>query len=152
MSPSLNRRRLTLKLKGRTYQIEIEDLDRSPLEVRVDGETYQVELVDETVEESQVPSAHRAAAAAKPARTVRPARSPSKPAYSSQEIRSPMPGNILDIAVAAGDKVSIGQPLCSLEAMKMKSAIRSPREGVIAAVHIVEGQVVVHADLLFTFE
>ncbi len=46
----------------------------------------------------------------------------------------------------------VGQPLCALEAMKMKSIIRSPREGVISAVHVSEGQVVVHGELLFSFE
>ena len=63
-----------------------------------------------------------------------------------------MPGNILDIAVQAGDKVRFGQPLCALEAMKMKSAIRSPRDGVIAEVQVAEGQSVGYGDILFTFE
>ena len=63
-----------------------------------------------------------------------------------------MPGNILDIAVKPGDKVAARQQLCSLEAMKMKNAIRSPGEGVIASVEVAEGQSVAHGDVLFTFE
>jgi biotin carboxyl carrier protein len=63
-----------------------------------------------------------------------------------------MPGNILDIAVKPGDRVAVRQQLCSLEAMKMKNAIRSPGEGVIASVEVAEGQAVAHGDVLFTFE
>jgi biotin carboxyl carrier protein len=36
--------------------------------------------------------------------------------------------------------------------MKMKNAIRSPRDGVIASVEVIEGQAVAHGDVLFTFE
>jgi biotin carboxyl carrier protein len=67
-------------------------------------------------------------------------------------VRAPMPGNILDIAVKPGNKVSFRQPLCSLEAMKMKNVIRSPRDGVIARVEVSDGQAVSHGDVLFTFE
>lgn len=149
MTPSPGCRTVTLSLNGKTYHVEIEDLDRSPLEVRVDGRAYQVVIEEAEREVSQ-------AAASGTASTVAASRAtaplPAVPAYSSQVLRSPMPGNILDIAVAVGDTVKVGQPLCALEAMKMKSSIRSPREGVIAGVHVAEGQVVVHGELLFTFE
>jgi biotin carboxyl carrier protein len=71
---------------------------------------------------------------------------------SQDELRSPMPGTILDINVKVGDKVARGQQLCSLEAMKMKSAVRSPREGIISCVEVTDGQKVAFGDLLFRFE
>jgi biotin carboxyl carrier protein len=151
MSASPSRHRLTLKLNGKTFRIEIDDLNGSPLEVRVDGKTYQVELQEETVEHIQAPKAVGTSQPGVSRQPAVPSRQPAA-AYSAQEIRSPMPGNILDIAVAPGDTVSVGQRLCALEAMKMKSAIRSPREGVIQDVHVNEGQVVVHGELLFTFK
>ncbi len=67
-------------------------------------------------------------------------------------VRAPMPGHIVDIVVKPGDEVSVGQPLCSLEAMKMKNAIRSPRDGLIAGVEVTTGQAVAHGDILVTFE
>lgn len=152
MSPSSSRRNLTLKLNGRTYHIEIDELDRSPLEVKVNGKPYQVML--EEAPAQAIPQA--AQPALRPPSTsskVGAASSaPPPPTYSAKEIRSPMPGNILDISVAPGDQVSVGQPLCALEAMKMKSAIRSPHEGVIAEVLVTSGQVVVHGELLFRFK
>ena len=47
--------------------------------------------------------------------------------------------------------VKFRQTLCSLEAMKMKNAVRSPRDGVIGSVEVYEGQTVSHGDVLFTF-
>ncbi len=63
-----------------------------------------------------------------------------------------MPGSILAILVEVGDSVSAGQELCSLEAMKMKNAIRTSRDGVIATIKVAVGQSVAHGDLLFTIE
>ncbi len=63
-----------------------------------------------------------------------------------------MPGTILDIAVKVGETVKYGQQLCALEAMKMKNAIRTPKDGVIASVNVNEGQTVAYGTLLFTLE
>ena len=152
MSLSPARRCVNIKLNGKTFKIEIDNLDQLPLKVRVNGEPYEVVLEDapsEPIREPTTPATTAAPIA------VHPSAAPGAAApasYSTQEIRSPMPGNILDIAVAVGDTVQVGQPLCALEAMKMKSRIRSPREGVINGVHVTEGQVVIHGELLFTFE
>jgi pyruvate carboxylase subunit B len=62
-----------------------------------------------------------------------------------------MPGTVLEILIKAGDKVTPGQQLCSLEAMKMKSAIRSPREGIIASVEVTDKQRVAFGETLFIF-
>jgi biotin carboxyl carrier protein len=53
--------------------------------------------------------------------------------------------------VKPGDAISVGQQLCSLEAMKMKSAIRSPREGIIASVEVTDKQRVAFGETLFIF-
>jgi biotin carboxyl carrier protein len=74
------------------------------------------------------------------------------PGPSVKEVIAPMPGNIMDIRVGVSDRVSYKQELCNLEAMKMKNSIRSPREGVIAAVKVREGQTVGYGEVLFIFE
>jgi biotin carboxyl carrier protein len=68
----------------------------------------------------------------------------------AETVTAPMPGTILDIAVKVGDVVQQGDILCNLEAMKMKSPIRSPSEGTLVNVLIVEGQNVGYGDVLFT--
>ena len=42
----------------------------------------------------------------------------------------------MSILVRPGDRVSAGDEVCVVEAMKMEQSIRSPRDGVIKAVHV----------------
>jgi 3-methylcrotonyl-CoA carboxylase alpha subunit len=46
-------------------------------------------------------------------------------------ILSPMPGRIIAVAVAEGQAVSTGQPLVTLEAMKMEHVLTAPFDGVV---------------------
>jgi len=50
-----------------------------------------------------------------------------------------MPGTVIKVLVAAGDKVQPRQPLVVLEAMKMETPLSSPYEAVVRAVHVTEG-------------
>lgn len=63
-----------------------------------------------------------------------------------------MPGKILTVRVRLGDRVTYGQELCVLEAMKMEQIIRSPRDGVIDSVNVVPGDSVVNGYIMFTFK
>ncbi len=42
----------------------------------------------------------------------------------------------MSIVVRPGQRVSSGDEVCVVEAMKMEQSIRSPRDGVIKAVHV----------------
>jgi biotin carboxyl carrier protein len=69
-----------------------------------------------------------------------------------KEVLSPLPGVIVAILVHSGDKVERGQELCTLEAMKMKNAIRSSREGTIESIEVNIGDQVNHGQVLMAFE
>jgi 3-methylcrotonyl-CoA carboxylase alpha subunit len=63
-------------------------------------------------------------------------------AVSDGTILSPMPGRIIAVDVAAGDAVTKGQKLVTLEAMKMEHSLTAPFDGVVAEVNAdVGGQV-----------
>lgn len=47
-------------------------------------------------------------------------------------ILSPMPGRIIAVAVTEGQAVNAGQPLVTLEAMKMEHVLTAPFDGVVA--------------------
>lgn len=53
---------------------------------------------------------------------------------------APMPGSILRVAVAAGDRVEAGQVLLWLEAMKMQHEVRAPTAGVVAELDVEPGR------------
>jgi 3-methylcrotonyl-CoA carboxylase alpha subunit len=62
-----------------------------------------------------------------------------------------MPGRVVKLMVAAGDKVSKGQPLMIMEAMKMEHTILSPRDGMVERVAFAEGDMVPGDAVLFAF-
>jgi 3-methylcrotonyl-CoA carboxylase alpha subunit len=64
-------------------------------------------------------------------------------------ILSPMPGKVIAVEVAAGDKVIKGQKLLTLEAMKMEHSLTAPFDGVVAELSAAAGaQVQVEALLV----
>jgi len=63
-------------------------------------------------------------------------------------ILSPMPGRIVAVTVAAGDRVTAGQRLVVLEAMKMEQALLSPFDGIVADLSAREGAQVAEGVLL----
>ncbi len=60
-------------------------------------------------------------------------------AASSGTILSPMPGRILAVDVAAGDTVTKGQKLVTLEAMKMEHSLTAPFDGTVAELNAKTG-------------
>src|SRR5262249_32254271 len=72
----------------------------------------------------------------------RPPRYPAPQAASEQaSANSPMPGKVLKIMVEAGQKVSAGDPLIVLEAMKMEHTMRAALDGVVEAILVSDGEV-----------
>jgi propionyl-CoA carboxylase alpha chain len=57
---------------------------------------------------------------------------PKVPPDMSRYLLCPMPGLVVSIAVAEGDKVEAGQPLATVEAMKMENILRAEKAGVVA--------------------
>lgn len=68
------------------------------------------------------------------------------------EIRAPMPGSIVEIVVAVGDKVKEDDELLILEAMKMENPICAPSEGVVKEIKVKEKDVVEVDQLLVILE
>ena len=61
-------------------------------------------------------------------------------ADSDAEIRAQMPGRVVEIRVAVGDRVEAGAILLVLEAMKMQNEIRCDRAGIVDRVDVAAGQ------------
>jgi pyruvate carboxylase len=64
---------------------------------------------------------------------------------------APMPGVVSTLAVSAGQKVTAGDVILSIEAMKMETALHSDRDGTIAEVLVAAGDQIDAKDLLVVF-
>ncbi|MGN6605622.1 MAG: biotin carboxylase N-terminal domain-containing protein [Jatrophihabitans sp.] len=61
-------------------------------------------------------------------------------AVAAGSLLAPMPGSVVRLAVAVGDRVTAGQPILWLEAMKMQHQINAPADGVVAELPVRPGQ------------
>jgi biotin carboxyl carrier protein len=129
--------------------------------ITVDGTPYEV-----TVEELETNSAAPAAAAPsapRPEMTTPviahaatghppPAASSAAPAVAAQpgDVASPLAGTVVKVEVAVGDKVTQGQPVLVLEAMKMNTSVTAPRDGSVSAIAVTAGTSVGEGQVLMT--
>jgi biotin carboxyl carrier protein len=155
-----------IDVNGQKYAVQIDNPDKSPVTVSVNGKVFRVTVTEPsfavvsqastTVGDIDMPDAYVPMVAATYIDTApeQEAEAGTPSIRSSGEglakVIAPMPGRILDVVVHAGDRVKHGDTLCSLEAMKMKSPIRSTGDGVVAQVLASEGQSVSYGDVLFT--
>eukprot|EP01135_Chromosphaera_perkinsii_P007195 Nk52_evm3s745 gene=Nk52_evmTU3s745 len=70
----------------------------------------------------------------------------------SKVVASPMPGSVYSVFVKPGDRVAEGMEVAIVEAMKMQNGLRSPRDGIVKAVHFTKGDTVQYEDVIIEFE
>ena len=91
----------------------------------------------------QISSGAETEAAAAPVAAQAPAQAAPaaapQPAAAAKDVTSPLPGVILSVNVAVGDKVKAGQKVAVLEAMKMENDIESDFDGTVTAIHVNKG-------------
>ncbi len=75
-------------------------------------------------------------------------RHPKADPENANHVAAPMPGKVSSVAVRVGQTVKTGERLLSIEAMKMETAVYSPRDAKVAEVHAEAGTVVEARDLL----
>jgi biotin carboxyl carrier protein len=51
-----------------------------------------------------------------------------------------MPGSVIRLGASQGDRVTKGQPILWLEAMKMEHVVVAPADGVLAELNVTAGQ------------
>ena len=73
------------------------------------------------------------------------------PPDTSKMLLCPMPGLIVKIDVEIGQEVQEGQPLCTVEAMKMENILRAERKGVVAKINSSVGDSLAVDDIILEF-
>ena len=136
----LDPERSELAIEGAIVQIR----DRpSPTQPRISGIERREVLVDGWRVVVDLESAARAALRAR-ARRGLAAGTTSGPA----EVRAMIPGVVVAVPVALGDRVSVGQKLVIVEAMKMQNELLAPRDGVVDRVNVAKGARIEVGDVL----
>ena len=159
-------RRYTLEVGGKPYVIDVQEVTADRYRVEVEGQEYEVRLSgDEDLTEARIsPEIAPAREAAQHLPQTVPAARPAAPPPASSSpppgsrpstdghivgaLTAPMPGKVLSVEVKQGDRVSRGQTVVILEAMKMKNAIKSPYDGVVLEIMVRAEQSVAHGDPL----
>jgi biotin carboxyl carrier protein len=135
-------------INGNEYDAEIIGIEDNTAEVSVNGVTYSVEI-DRKLQAIKTPKLVRTLAV--PSTDSHPSVSktanPSAP-KGTGNIKSPLPGVILEIYVREGDNVKIGQKLLMLEAMKMENIINADKEGRVSTIKVGKGDSVMEGDIL----
>ena len=137
------------KIDDKPYAVDIVNVGEKTAVVNVNGVQYEVEMQQE-LRSSKTPTIVRQDAI--PATdTPPPVRFP-KSKEGSAQLRSPLPGKVIDIMVKAGDQVAVGQTVMCIEAMKMENNIKTDHAGTVTAVKVQKNDVVVEGDVLVVIE
>jgi len=116
-----------------------ETADREAITVEVDGKRLSV------VVPASLGVPRRTASAPGSAERVRGGSGRSRrsvPTGSGDTLVSPMQGTIIKIAVADGERVSAGDVIVVLEAMKMEQPLTAHKDGTVAGLAVTVGQTV----------
>ena len=110
--------------------------------ITVNGVSYDVEV--EEVSGNAAPAAAPKAAPAAAPKAAPKAVAPkaAAPVAGGEQVKAPMPGNVLDVKVSVGQQVKKGDVLLILEAMKMENEINAPKDGTVAQVTVTKGATV----------
>lgn len=120
-------------------------------QVTLNNKLYEVDVTESEAVITNVAAAAPAAAPVAAAPVVTPAAAPAAaPAQAAdgEQVKSPMPGNILAVNVTPGAAVKAGDVMFILEAMKMENEIVAPANGTVKQVLVTKGSVVNTDDVL----
>jgi acetyl-CoA carboxylase biotin carboxyl carrier protein len=69
-----------------------------------------------------------------------------------QEIRAPITGSMWKVLVAVGDQVTEDDELMIIESMKLEIPVEAEDDGVVARIHVTEGDAVSEGQLLIELD
>ncbi|MFZ5779770.1 MAG: acetyl-CoA carboxylase biotin carboxylase subunit [Pseudomonadota bacterium] len=142
-----------LELPGGTVEARMQATEEGRLAIRLGSDTFTATVVRRPAA-GGVDYTLFADGASRRLRLVDPLDVTQYEALASGEgaVRAPLPGKIIELRVKPGDKVSKGQPLLVLEAMKMEHTLAAPADGTVKALRFAVGEQVVEGAELVEFE
>jgi biotin carboxyl carrier protein len=118
---------------GQSHTIIARRRDRQAWDLHLNGDRYEVAVVDERTRAIQAMTGQVAVA------------------KGPRPVLAPMPGLVVRLAVAPGDRVTAGQSVVIIEAMKMENDLKAESDAVVARVAAIPGQAVEKGAVLVEF-
>ena len=137
-------RKIKITIDGKSYSVEVKDINADPIEMVVDGHNVSVTLGDEDPpiaikSTTEVKDSTQDELKSDSVNAPEPPKKVSAPG-PIKEFTAPMPGMIISIAVKEGDQVVPGDEICVLEAMKMQQTLRAEWAGIVDEIYVATGQ------------
>lgn len=155
-SPASDRR--VVQLGDKSYEVRVAEncADTGIFVLEIAGERVPVTVSDVVHATRAATAPGGAATALGTAPGTVPTGAEGAPAAAPLEVKhgvwAPVPGKIVNVMVAVGDKVEEGTPVVVLEAMKMENELHSPVKGTVTAVLVKKGDSADKGQLLVAFE
>ena len=137
-------------INGTIYEVAIGDIVENIANVTVNGEEYKVEMEREPEPEKKKVEVQTGVA--KPEEAAEEGGASGANVDTSNALKAPLPGTIIEVKVKVGDAVNAGDTLVVLEAMKMANNLESEKAGTVKAVLVKEGDSVMEDTPLVVVE
>jgi biotin carboxyl carrier protein len=144
----------SISVGGKKFDVEIGQIVDGQARVSVNNRFYDVTVENFAEVAAGIPPAAAADATAvsvkKPVRSAVSLLNPSQAAFAAGDdaLSAPIPGLILDVRVKVGDKVSAGQIVAIMEAMKMENNLIAQKDGVVQDIRVQKGTEVSTGDVI----
>jgi pyruvate carboxylase subunit B len=126
---------MVLRIGNEVHRVVVQrGTSRGRYSVWIDGYRFDLEALDERT------------------RQIRDVAAASAPASGPAPIVAPMPGLVVRVRVAVGDKVEAGQGVVVMEAMKMENELRAKAAGTVRSIEVEPGTAVEKGTLLVSLE
>jgi acetyl/propionyl-CoA carboxylase alpha subunit len=143
--------RIEATIAGRTYLLEGMAVQAGVYWLNYQGQSFEVTVLDDGGVYTVSIGGHRLGVELLDPRTAL-RRADHSRHDGVVEVRAPMPGKIVRVLAAQDAAVAAGQGIVVMEAMKMQNELKSPKDGVIRELKVVEGSAVGSGDLIAIVE
>jgi len=138
-----------ISVNDKSYDVEIlDDPRQEEVQVKVNDELFTVSAIDQAAPALAQVSAKKPIPVAKPVSTPNATAAAAGPGT----LKSPLPGTVNAIKVSVGQKVSLNDELCVIEAMKAMNVLRAQSAGTVTKIHVTVGANVAHGAPLMDIE
>ncbi|MDI6695123.1 MAG: biotin/lipoyl-binding protein [Anaerolineales bacterium] len=140
-------------VNGKLYHVDFQDISEQPVySLLLEGKSIEAYVypVEKTWQVLLNGRFYPALVEDERERSLRVAVGSQVQGRGEYQLKAPMPGLVVTVAVVEGQQVEKGEVLVVLESMKMQNELKSPRSGTVSRVRVASGDRVEQQETLLT--